>query len=202
MKRISIWINRAVAIAIGCAGLAACTDFGLPNLGPRNMGVLKGDVTISPPEDYCLAPKASTQSDDTAVVLMGRCLAGSNVPAAIVTASIGAARSADVLTEGPVALTRFFTSESGRAMLASSGAAKDVAVMAVEQNDNAVFLHIKDRQMGQYWRGIFAIKGRLVMLSVTGIDAQSLAPGASREILGRALIAMKRANLAKPSMAG
>jgi hypothetical protein len=194
----SIWINRALALAMLGAALVACAELHLPTLGPRKIDVLGGAVAIVPPPGYCPAPQASTVSGDTAVVLMGRCQAQSGAAPAILTASIGAADSAAVLEQGPIALTRFFTSKDGRAMLASTGRPQDVAVLAAEQDATRILLQIKDRDLGTYWRGIFALRGRLVMLSATGVDAATLPPDTGRALLARAIAALQQAN-ARPA---
>lgn len=194
----SIWTSNALA-ALACAGLTACAGL---NIAPQNrsISVLGGAVTVAPPAGYCANPKVSTAGDDNAVVLIGRCTALSPVVPALLTASIGAAGSGTALDAGPVALTSFFTSDQGRAMLASSGNAKDAVVTASETEEGAVLLLIKDRSLGEYWRGILALRGRLVMVSATGVESSLLAPTDGRALLSQTMTSLRRANaeVAKP----
>lgn len=205
-KLMSIWTSNALA-AITCAGLTACAGFDLapPN---RNVSVLGGAVTVAPPRGYCANPKVSKTGvskteGDNAVVLIGRCTALSPVVPALLTTSIGAAGSGSALDAGPVALTSFFTSDQGRAMLANSGDAKDAVVTASESAEGAVFLLIKDRSLGEYWRGIMALQGRLVMVSATGVEGTGLAPANGRTLLSQTIASLRRANaeVAKPLVA-
>jgi hypothetical protein len=196
----SIWTNSAasgalLALLAGCAGM----PIALPS---RNVTVLGGAITVAPPAGYCADPKASSDGGDTAVVLMGRCLATSSSAPALITASIGAAGSGAALDAGPVALTQFFTSDAGRGMLAASGKASDAVVTTSQTEDDALLLAIKDSQLGTYWRGILALKGRLVMLSATGVENLALPPDQGRALLSRALSALRRANGAPAQNSG
>jgi hypothetical protein len=188
----SIWTSSALA-ALACAGLSACAGF---DLAPqtRSISVLGGAVTVAPPKGYCANPKVSKTGGDNAVVLIGRCTALSPVVPALLTTSIGAAGSGSALDAGPVALTSFFTSDQGRAMLASSGNAKDAVVTASETAEGAVLLLIKDRSLGEYWRGIMALRGRLVMVSAAGVEGNTLAPADGRALLAQTIVSLRRAN--------
>lgn len=188
----STWTNNALA-AMTCAGLSACAGL---DLAPQNRSVtvLDGAVTVAPPAGYCANLKASKTGGDNAVVLIGRCTALSPVVPALLTTSIGVAGSGTALDAGPVALTSFFTSDQGRAMLASSGDAKDAVVTASETAEGAVLLQIKDRSLGEYWRGILALRGRLVMVSATGVEGTSLAPADGRALLSQTIVSLRSVN--------
>lgn len=188
----STWISKAFAACV-LVGLAACQDI-VPNAPtPRAFSVLAGDVTIAPPAGYCPNPKLGAGAGpDTAVVLMGRCTANSSAPAALITASIGAGGSGAALNAGPVALTSFFTSAQGRAMLASTGKAGDLRVIATETQGDDLLLQVQDARLGVYWRGVFALRGRLVMLSVT--NAQNLTPPQSRALVLKTITSLRKAN--------
>ena len=198
-NRMSIWTSNAI-LAFTCTGLIACAGFEIapPN---RNMAVLGGAVTVSPPDGYCVNPNVSKTGGDNAVVLIGRCSAASAVAAALLTTSIGEAGSGNALNAGPVALTSFFTSAEGRAMLASSGDANDAVVTASETDKDAVLLLIKDRALGTYWRGIFALRGRLVMVSATGGESTGLSPDSGRALLSKTIASLRRANGDTPKLA-
>lgn len=189
-KRMSIWTNSAWAIA--CMGLTACA--GIDMGGSRSVTVQGGDIRVAAPAGYCPSPQASTDGAGSAVVLMGRCSAASNAAPALITASVGAAGSGAALDAGPVALTRFFTSESGRGMLASTGKPSDAAVTASQTEEGALVLRVKDTNLGDYWRAILSLKGRLVMLSATGADSVTLLPEEGRALLSKAMVALRKAN--------
>ncbi len=187
----SIWTNSALAMA--CAGLTACAGMDL-GTQPRSVVVQGGDIKVAAPAGYCANPQASTDGAGSAVVLMGRCSATSSATPALITASVGATGSGAALDAGPVALTRFFTSDQGRGMLASSGNASDAVVTSSETEDTAVLLRIKDANIGEYWRAILALKGRLVMLSATGAESVVLPPEQGRALLSKSMAVLRNAN--------
>lgn len=191
-----IWINKSIAI-IALAGLTACQGFDL-GTGSRSVSVLGGAVQITPPQGYCVDPKSSKGTDDSAVVLMGRCLATSGLAPALLTASIGVAGSDAALTQGPTALTSFFGSPRGLAMLSASGNADDVALVAAQSEEDALFLQIKDRWAGTYWRVISGLNGRLLMLTAAGAADIILNPDDGRKLLAKTLAALKKSNTVKP----
>jgi hypothetical protein len=188
----SIWTNSALALA--CAGLMACTGLDIGTTQPRSVVVQGGDINVAAPAGYCANPQASTDGAGSAVVLMGRCSATSSVTPALITASVGATGSGAALDAGPVALTRFFTSDQGRGMLASTGNASDAVVTSSETEDAAVLLRIKDANIGEYWRAILALKGRLVMLSATGAESVVLPPEQGRALLSKSMAVLRSAN--------
>ena len=188
----STWISKAFAACV-LVGLAACQDISPSAPDQRSIRVLSGDVTISAPAGYCPNPKlGESAAADTAVVLMGRCNASSTAAAALITATIGAAGSGAALNAGPVALTNFFTSAQGRAMLSSSGKASDLQVISSQIEGDALLLQVNDARFGVYWRGVFALRGRLVMLSVTG--AQDLTAAQSRALVSKSILSLRKAN--------
>lgn len=188
----SIWINRTLA-TLALAGLSACAGLDLAGAS-RAVLVQGGDIKVAPPAGYCADPKASSDSSGSAVVLMGRCAAGSSTLSALITASVGGAGSGAALDAGPDALIAFFSSDQGRGMLASTGRAADAVVGTSQTEDATVLLLIKDVNLGEYWRAILALKGRLVMLSATGAQSVSLAPQDGRALLVKAIASLRRAN--------
>lgn len=188
----STWINKSF-VFIALAGLAACQGF---DIAPqtRKLAVLDGAVSIAPPKGYCVDPKASRTGDDNAVILMGRCSASSDLAAALVTASIGAAGSDAALSVGPIALTSFFNSEDGLTMLSSSGKPEDVAVTTSQIEGEALFLLIEDRASGTYWRAFSSLQGRLLTLTAAGVDTIILNPDDGRALLSQTLLSLDKAN--------
>lgn len=160
-------------------GLMGCDD-GLPGVLPgaglHEISILDKTVTIAAPQGYCIDPKTSVVRGDAVVVLIGRCTARGGVAAALVSLTVGAPASAGVLIAGPDALAKFFTSPAGRRLLARDGKAAHVAVTRALVGGNTLYLHVEDRQAGEYWRAITAIKGRLVTVSASGTEDAPLTP--------------------------
>lgn len=189
----SIWISKPAALGLALLGLCACEGINL--VGPSRAVLVQGGAfSVAPPAGYCAGGQAQTDASGSAVVLMGRCSAASAAQPALITASIGADGTGSALDAGPVALTNFFTSQAGRAMLASSGKADDAAVLGSELQEDAVLLRVNDAALGEYWRAILALKGRLVMLSATGAGDVDLPPAQGRALLSQSITALRRAN--------
>ena len=144
-------------------GLAACDPGGL-----TAVTVLNGAVTVAAPSGYCVNKDKAQQTKDTAVVLIGRCLASGLVAPAVISVSVGPAGSGGVMVAGDAALARFFGGPDGLSLLARSGKAKDVALIETRSAPGALLIHLKDAALGSYWRAITALNGRLVTISATG----------------------------------
>lgn len=187
----STWINKSLAF-IALVGLAACQGL---DLAPRTIAILGGSVTIAPPQGYCVDTKASRTGKDNAVILMGRCSASSSLSAALITASLGAAGSDAALSIGPVALTSFFNSDEGLAMLSSSGKPEDITLKTSQIDGETLFLLIEDKTTGTYWRAFSSLQGRLLTLTAAGVDTVILNPNDGRALLAQTLGALEKANL-------
>ena len=95
---------------------------------------------------------------------------------------------------GGAALAAFFASAQGRATLSRDGRASDVRVIEALSVGDAFLMHLQDRDLGDYWRAVVGIKGRLVTLSATGTPAVPLNPKDGRKVLDAELNAMRLAN--------
>lgn len=188
----SIWINKSL-VFLALAGLTACQSIDAAPQS-RKIAVLDGAVTIAPPNGYCVDAKASRAGKDNAVVLMGRCSASSTLVAALVTASLGTAGSDAALSIGPVALTSFFNSNDGLAMLSSSGKPEDIALKSSQIEDETLFLLIEDKTSGTYWRAFSSLQGRLLTLTAAGVDTVILNPDDGRALLSQTLSSLDKAN--------
>ncbi|MDZ4309839.1 MAG: hypothetical protein U1A24_04690 [Cypionkella sp.] len=184
----------AALIALGIA-LTGC-QIGSGFTSSRTAPVLGGALQVGVPPGYCIDGKASRESRDTAVILMGRCSDAMTAKPALITVSIGQGGSAGVMTAGGPALAAFFTSAQGRATLARSGRAGDVRIIAALGSGDAFLLHLQDRNVGEYWRAVIGVKGRLVTLSATGTEELRLDPAEGRILLEKALDALRAANKA------
>lgn len=175
--------------------LAGCVATGA---GIRSVSLLDGTIVAVAPPGYCLAPGAGRRSGDSAVVLMGRCSAGSEAEPAVLTLSVGPAGSAGAMAAGGAELAAYFTSAEGRAALSRRGRAGDVAVLEAVGVDEAFLLHVRDGAVGDYWRAVTGIRGRLVTVSAAGPDGQALAEGKGRALIEAAVAALRRANAGGP----
>lgn len=188
----SIWINKALAACLLCAGLAACDD--LQTGATRSTPVLNGAINIAVPAGYCIDRSAGRGKSDSAVVLMGRCSSATNAKPAVITTTVGAAGSAGVLREPPEVLSQFFTSAQGRAMISRSGRANDVRILSISRVGNAYLIHLTDRRAGEHWRAITGIKSRLISIRAISGGTPPLAPADSRRLVENTLSAVIRAN--------
>lgn len=186
------WISKP-SLALALLSISACAGIDIGGAS-RAVSVQGGAISVAPPPNYCADPKFATDGSGSAVVLMGRCTASSSAHPAVITASVGGDGTGAALDAGPVALTSFFTSDTGRAMLASSGKAGDAIVQASEVEDGAVVLRIKDISLGEYWRAIMALRGRLVMLSATGAGRLALPVDEGRNLISKSMASLRRAN--------
>ena len=201
MTRQTYPLHRIARLAALCLLLvAAGCQMALPlrlAAGPARLAVLDGAVTVVAPRGYCIDPAASLHDADTAVVLIGRCRTDARSAAqvaAVVTVSVGPGGSAGVMTAGGAALSAFFTSDQGRALLARSGRAADVQVIQARARDDAFVMQVADRSAGVYWRAVTGIGGRLVTVSASGAEGADLAPEAGLPLVESTLAALRAAN--------
>ena len=187
----STWISRTVSAAALLA-LAACdlASFG----GTTRVALFDGAMTLAAPPGYCIDPAAVQKSGDTVVAVLGRCASTSTVTPGLLTVSVGQPGSAGVMTAGGAALSTFFTSPEGRRVLSRNGRARDVQVRQVVGRPDAFLMRLTDRTVGDYWRAVTGIGGRLVTISATGAEGTPLSPEAGRKLVEAAVLALRRAN--------
>lgn len=185
---------RALLTALATVCLLAGCEMA-PNFATaRSAPVLNGALNVGVPPGYCVDRGAGRVGADTAVVLMGRCQNTGQTAPAMISVSVGQGGSAGVMTAGGPALAGFFTSAQGRATLSREGRAGDVKVIGVVGFEDAFLIHLTDRAVGEHWRAVVGVAGRLVTISVTGTQAVPLPPEESRKVLDLALSALHRAN--------
>ncbi|MEY4697330.1 MAG: hypothetical protein RIT14_1758 [Pseudomonadota bacterium] len=165
-------------------------------MGVQSVSILGGDVIAAAPAGYCVARDAGRQGADNAVVLMGRCSASGAADPAVVMVSVGEAGSGSLMAAGSGRLRAYFTSEAGRAVLSRDGQAADVAVLESAMEGGAFLMRLRDGAVGEYWRAVTDLRGRLVTLSVNGAEgaARDLPPDEGRALLMAALAALRAAN--------
>lgn len=187
----STWISKlALVLALGgcVAGGAGLQDTARP------VPILDGSIIMAVPGGYCIDPAASQTGDDTAVMIVGRCSDAGEVPPAAITATVGAAGSAAVLAAGTEALAQFFASTEGRAALSRDGDAEAVTVKDIRTAEGTIILHLTDAAVGEYWRAVLGVRGRLVTLAVMPPEGQPLTVAQGRLLLDQAIGAVRAAN--------
>lgn len=183
-KVMSTWTSRALIVLL----LSGCVT---PTGTPKTAPVLGGAVQVGVPAGYCIDRAAGREDGDTAVVVMGKCAQGSTALPAVLTTAIGPAASAGVLAGGGQALATYFTSDAGRAALSRSGRANAVTVLQAKSLGTAFVMRIRDRNVGEYWRAVEPVAGRLVTITV---DAPGADAASGEALLTQSLAAMRRAN--------
>lgn len=191
----STWISKACPLGFGLILLlAACVPMEGGPSGARSASIMNGQFTVPAPYGYCVDRAASQATERSAVIIMGRCSDRAGVPPAAITATVGAAGSATVLAAGPEALAAYFASANGRAALSRNGQASAVTVHEIGSANGAIVLHLTDRAVGEYWRAVLGLRGRLVTLAVTPPDGQPLSAAEGRTLLLRAIAGLRAAN--------
>lgn len=182
------WMVGVVLVS----GLAGCVQPAVQD-SPK-LPLLGGAIIAAAPDGYCLAPETLRQSQDGAVVLMGRCPGAGGSAPAVVTLSVGAAGSADAARVGDGALVGYFISNDGRAALSRQGRAQDVQVLEAKRSRGAFLLQVSDAAVGEYWRAITGLRGRLVTVSASGPQGRALPPARGRALVEAAVAALRQAN--------
>ncbi len=191
----STWINKASAALLGIGILlSACVPIAGGMSGTRSAGILNGGMTVAAPNGYCIDRAASQTMADAAVILIGRCSNSADVPPAAIAVTVGAAGSAGVLAAGPAEMASYFRSAEGRAALSRQGRADAVTVLDVSSAGGAIVLHLTDTAVGDYWRAVLGVRGRLVTLAVSAPEGQPLGAAEGRSLLLRAISSMRAAN--------
>jgi hypothetical protein len=190
------WISKASPLAL-IFWLAACQmtpGLLLDQDRVKTLSVLGGAVQVAAAPGYCVDRKLSRQQSDGAVVLIGRCSATSAQFPVVITVTIGAAASAGAIADGGATLAAFFETSAGRAALSQSGRAETVTIVQSGASGGVYALRINETGVGDYWRAVFGLSGRLVSLSVQAPMDKSLDPSAGQRLLNATIAALRRAN--------
>lgn len=202
----STWTSKRplAALALGLILLAGCVPAGGSGAlatPVRVQPVLDGAVRVAAPPGYCVDPASVMRGQDSAIVLIGRCRAGTQTAPAILTAAVGAAGSAIDVATGSDDLAAFFGSRAGRVALSRSGRADTVRVIEAVGTPDAFLIRLSDTSPNPYgpaepesWRAVTSVGGRLVTLTVSGTADAPLAPAAGRALIERFVAAMAAAN--------
>ena len=160
----------------------------------RSTPILGGAMAVGVPSGYCVDRSAGRETDDRAIVLIGKCNAASAAVPAVVTLSVGAAGSASAIAGGPAQLAEFFASADGRKSLSRDGDARAVRILHAAGSGDALVMRVRDEAVGEYWRAVTGVRGRLVTLSVAGADGAPLDAEQGRALLDRSIAALVAAN--------
>lgn len=163
-----------------------------------SVSMLNDTMQIGLPRGYCIDKNASKDNGTTAVAFLGRCASTAKTQPALISIAIGAPGSAGVMLASGQDLSAFFTSNVGRKTLSRNSRARDVRVISASGSDNLLRLRLFDAPIGEYWRGITAIRGRLVTISTIGSREQPLDPIEGRKLLDATLSRMQAVNRQAP----
>ncbi|OYU62487.1 MAG: hypothetical protein CFE30_09370 [Bradyrhizobium sp. PARBB1] len=187
---LSVWRPLPVLVGLTLLLSACVAGYG----AGRKAQVLGGSMQVGLAAGYCIDNTSSREGNDSLVLLMGRCNTGVTESPALLTLSVGPAGSGAGIGQDNAALAAFFTSDAGRAMLSRDGRARDVEVVQAFDQDGVLTMQVRDLAVGDYWRAVAAIRGRLVTLSVAGTEEAPLDSAAGKQLLARAMAELVKAN--------
>ena len=164
-------------------------------------------IIIAGPQGYCIDQPAARDGAAGAFVLLGSCAAiagtaaaGEPMAPAVLTASVSPAGAQPVEPQ-MAALNAFFRSPAGRGALSRSGRAASVAVTRAWGSDGVFYIAAQDRSpsgvqklQGELWRAVFDVKGHIVTLNVTGVQARPLSAAAGKATLEAFVRQVRREN--------
>ena len=189
--------RRALAL-IGITALAACDPAGVA----QPVAMLNGDLVVAPPAGYCSDPLSSRLRAGFAV--FAPCVTlGTEAPLpavlGVATVQAGAAESA-MVTGDETDLRDFLISPQGAGLLGKGGSGSTISVVSSQAFDGRVVVHFRDSGpppmdgLGQdEWRAFTDVNGRLVTVSVRGLDDAPLTAGRGAALLDLMLQGLGRA---------
>lgn len=175
---------------------------------PEKIRVSGKDVVIAGPHGFCIDPTETRDSANSAFVLLGSCAAISNashqpnpdIPA-ILMATVSRKSESAPIASSMASLTKFFESKTGRAALSRDGKAETVELIETLGKDGVFYIHARDSSTDtltgagdEYWRALFDVKGRIVSVSVVGLEDYPISTAAGFETLGEFANRIQREN--------
>lgn len=170
--------------------LAACvTDDSVSRKAPQAISLADSGVVVAGPPGYCIDRAGSRiNSRGGAFVLLGSCASIVGSPRvqspdtpALLTVTVSEAELAQEEIEAQLdQLAGFFATSDGRATLSRSGNAADVDLLQTRLSGGILYLHASDRSGAEkgiapeYWRALFAVRDRLLSVSVVGFADRPL----------------------------
>lgn len=182
--------RRAIAL-VGIAALAACDPVGVA----QPVALLTGDLVVTPPAGYCADPVSSRLRAGFAVfapcVTLGT---DAPVPSIIGVAIVQAGDTGSAMvTGGETSLRDFLTSPQGAGLL-SKGSGATISVISSQTSGGRVTVHFRDTGAPPMdglgpdeWRAFTDVNGRLVTVSVRGLDDAPLSAARGDALLDQVL---------------
>ncbi len=192
--------------------------FAFVETGPERAVVRAGEdyLALVPVEGLCLTGGSFTATDGGAFAVVADCVT-ERVSAApegaerlelppafpgIVTVAISGEGAEGAQGDAAIDRLRGFLSRPvGLAMLGRDGESGAVEVVAIEPAESALFVHVRDTSEGglallspEFWRGFVDVKGRLVLVTVSGFRDRPLPSDEMRRLLGAQVARIRTAN--------
>lgn len=206
---------RLGAVVVALSGLTACSGSDLPSLPQAEGGagsvvqriaLRDGAVTAAGPNGYCADPRASRPARGFAIFATCAALGDDSQPfarPAVVTVQVGPMDSASV-TGQEAAMIAFFESAQGAQTLSRINDASTVKVQSTKEGEGVVSVRFTDDapsdidgQQDLEWRAFLDIGGRLVTLSVRGLQEAPMERSVGSALLRQAIAAIRAANAAE-----
>jgi hypothetical protein len=196
----STWINKAILAMVllsGCVapGGGAALLTGAQTAEPRRTIVLDG-MKIAGPQGFCPVQTSRQRVGQAEFVALAPC---SGTQGAILAATIGAPGSAAGVQLSAAVLEPYFGTPEGQRALRGEGNDDMISVHEVRDLGGAVVLRLTREgtaRVGDSWRALLQIDGRLITLSVRPRQGGSLPPQDGRRLIERFVAAMRGANQA------
>ena len=194
--------GMAGSVAGQLASVGAAPD--ATNEGIRTLSLLGGDVRARGPEGYCVDQGASNARRGFAV-LAGCALLSDDAAImptldGLITIQFGDEDTASI-SGNETAFAQFLETDSGRALLASSGDLANVFEVSTITNNAGVLARFEDTSgpviagtSGPQWRGFLDINGRLTTISVLSFDRDALSRGEGERLLTVAMAELGEVN--------
>lgn len=162
-----------------------------------------GDVIAVGPAGYCVDPDSSRIKVGFAILAPCATLGVAGAPAvtrAIATIQAGE-KGSSIVDGNKAAFAAYLKGPNGPSVLSRSGKANTVRVVEVATFDRHVAVHLRDKAPAQIdgtqedeWRGFVDVAGRLLTVSVRGLDAAPLSDRQGAILLDQAVKALIAAN--------
>ena len=194
--------GMAGSVAGQLASVGAAPD--ATNEGIRTLSLLGGDVRARGSEGYCVDQGASNARRGFAVLAGCALLSGDAaiMPTldGLITIQFGDEDTASI-SGNETAFAQFLETDSGRALLASSGDLANVSEVSTITNNAGVLARFEDTSgpviagtSGPQWRGFLDINGRLTTISVLSFDRDALSRGEGERLLTVAMAELGEGN--------
>lgn len=203
------WAGAALILGLGaCSADGPSFNLSVGRSATEIVAVAGGAVVVGGPPGYCIDRRGSALSGQPAFVLLASCASltrriedGAPEAPGLLTASVDT-------TSGEVPdlqeLRSFLRSAPGRATLARDGQAASVTVRESAVRGGALIFELRDTSAPTteglaeiYWRGLFALEGRLITVTVNAFDARPLGSDAGRRKLEQLIARIRLETLAE-----